>query len=127
MKSAVRRSLSNQLARSPATDSSNQIPLVRSQVTGLMKRFFKRAVRKNGSHMGMSIDGNGETFAVFDERGEAVETERLTELINRHKMVQSDSGIPAADALWTVTMLLEILSQSDRPLSDVLDELGMIG
>ena len=33
----------------------------------------------------------------------------------------SAAGVTTADALRTVTLLLEILSQSDRPLSGVLD------
>lgn len=34
---------------------------------------------------------------------------------------QLGDGVAAADGLWTLTLLLEILSQSDRPLSVVLD------
>ena len=78
-------------------------------------------VRENDAHLGVSIEGNGETCAVFDERGEAVETERLTSLIGRHRSAQIDGDEPTADALRTVTILLEILSQSDSPLSSVLD------
>ena len=91
------------------------------------------ANKSDWAHLAVSIDGNGETCRLFDERGEEVKAQRLAELIGRHLEAQIDDsaggrfgdrsgGVPTADALWTVTLLLEILSQSDRPLSSVLDE-----
>ncbi|MBN2293066.1 MAG: hypothetical protein JXM70_11610, partial [Pirellulales bacterium] len=90
------------------------------------------AVRKNGAHLAVSVDGNGETCTVFDERGRTIEAQRLAELIGRHvegqiddgdgRLAYANAGVPLPDALRTLTLLLEILSQSDRPLSSVLDE-----
>ncbi len=93
---------------------------------------IEQAVREKGTHLAVSIDGNGETCRLFDERGEEVEAQRLAELIGRHLEAQIDDGtggrfrygadgVLLPDALLTVTLLLEILSQSDRPLSCVLD------
>ncbi len=141
--------------------------------------FLQRVVRENRAHLAVSIEGDGETCTVFDERGETVQAERLTALIGRHLLAQIDNGTvvlerggsektqdnllqaadkvrtcgplraqmaramqqssavfgggaggcfwyatpsgPLADGLLTLTLLLEILSQSDRPLSSVLD------
>jgi phosphomannomutase len=71
-----------------------------------------RAVRENEAHLAAVVDGNGEMCRVLDERGQPVDADRLAELIGR--------SLP--DALMTITLLLEILSQSDRPMSILLDD-----
>jgi len=81
-------------------------------------------VPRHKAHFGVEIDGNGERARVWDERGEPVDDERLLQLIARHLREHGeDRPEPeTADALVTLSLLLVILSQSDRPLSRVLDE-----
>jgi len=65
------------------------------------------------AHFAVSTDGDGETVAVFDQRGRRVERRRLAALLG--------ADVPLRDALATVTMLLVLLSRSDRRFSEVLD------
>jgi len=65
------------------------------------------------AHFAVSTDGDGETAEVFDERGRRVELRRLAELLG--------ADVPLRDALAAITMLLVLLSRSDRRFSEVLD------
>jgi len=50
---------------------------------------------------------------VFDQRGRRVEPRRLAALLG--------ADVPLRDALAAITMLLVLLSRSDRRFSEVLD------
>ena len=151
-------------------------------------------VARHEAHLGVVIDGCGETCRVLDERGEEVPCERIVQLLARYLMqcvenrpgssgtvspavvvegettpetenfladlgcraVRAEhrraemcltmkkekamlaggpsgrfwhvrSGHVAPDALVTLSLLLVVLSQSDRPLSQVLDETTTTG
>jgi len=65
-------------------------------------------------HLAAQVDGNGQTCQVFDERGTPVEPACLKRLL-------AGAGPSGPDALATITGLLVLLSQSDRPLSELVD------
>ena len=86
-------------------------------------------VRQNGAHLGIWIDGYGQSCRVVDERGAVVAPESLVSLLAREAVgLTGDAkgriwfaGNPAAaDALRVLTLLLVILSRSDLPLSRVI-------
>lgn len=92
-------------------------------------------IQADKAHFGARIDDDGQRLLLWDERGQRVDSERLLGLIARHRQAdQPGSDIVVeqdasgrlwygntADALQTLTHLLVLLSQSDRPLSQVLD------
>ena len=78
------------------------------------------------AHFGARIDGDGERCAVFDEQGRCVSPDRLSPLLARNLPGEiASAALP--DALMTVTLLLRLLSRSDRHLSEVLDIEAAIG
>jgi phosphomannomutase len=68
-------------------------------------------------HFSLWIDGDGERCRVSDEQGRPVDPEALSMLLAQ-RQVAPRSG----DALHVLALLLVILSQSDRPLSAVVEQ-----
>lgn len=73
-------------------------------------------------HFTYWVDGDGETCRVHDEAGELIEPDLLLKLLSNLGASSSDPGGGQAaqgDALLQLALLLTVLSQSDRPLSEV--------
>jgi hypothetical protein len=73
-----------------------------------------RRILAEHAHAGLWIDGNGELLALLDEAGRAVPPERFAAAITPLAAAASP-----ADALHSFALLLTLLSQSDRPVSEV--------
>lgn len=74
-------------------------------------------------HFACWVDGDGETCRVYDEAGNLIEPAVLQSLFTDLVPGSADPGSgPAAesDALLKLALLLTVLSQSDRPLSEVV-------
>ena len=75
---------------------------------------FRQFVKTSPAQLGMWIDTEGEQCQAFDEHGQAIPTATLTSLL---ASFFPPAELLASDALWVLTYLLKLLSQSDLPLS----------
>lgn len=76
-----------------------------------------------GYHFAYWVDGDGETCRIHDEAGQLVDPCALQKLLRKPVANSTDPGSrPDAegDALLKLALLLTLLSQSDRPLSEVV-------
>ncbi|MBN2022303.1 MAG: hypothetical protein JW809_05870 [Pirellulales bacterium] len=75
-------------------------------------------------HFAARIDGNGFACRVWDERGAAVDVDRLARVIANERPRPALPATGTPDALVTLTNLLALLSRRDRPLSEWMDVAG---
>ena len=80
---------------------------------------FSPQIAAAKAHFGIEITDDGEKARVFDEQGRAVGEEQIARLL-----ADAAGQAPAADALWTLTFLLVLLSRDDTAFSAVLDRAG---
>ncbi|MBI3469217.1 MAG: hypothetical protein HY000_39945 [Planctomycetes bacterium] len=74
-----------------------------------------RRILVEHAHAGLWIDGDGEVLSLLDQTGRPIPPEQFAAAISP---LAADS--PPSDALHSFALLLTLLSQSDRPVSEVL-------
>ena len=95
-------------------DTGCQMVFLPSPVETGSGELLSRQVLEHRAHGGVWIDGDGETLQIVNETGVAASAECVETAIQG-----LGEAFPAHDALHALTLLLTLLSASDRSISDV--------